>query len=295
MDKDVSVSDIQHVFLGIDGAQRSVTLVCCSRAELHAVKFTRGMQHAVRANRAAVSRGCRIGCIAASGAVTNPPTRANSPKRIRPENQELKAPRWLRSSAASTNCGKHNAERAEARDRFATLCTPVAVVGSDSGPRESLALRGSTLEGIVDGMHVLYAGGVVGQVERAGVAGAQVRLLTDPGFRVRGSFGTFRRRADNQIEFARLDAPTALVEGVGRDTMIVRGLSMDQSKSSGIALGNWVILAEPDWPENLQGQPLGRVVKIGRPPDAPLFAEITIEPQTNLSMLREVMVVTKER
>lgn len=175
-----------------------------------------------------------------------------------------------------------------------TLCTPVQVVGADAGARESLSLRCSTLEGVEAGMCVLYAGGVVGQVERAGIAGAQVRLITDKNFRLRGSFGLFRRRG-NQIEFARLEAPTALLEGAGDDAMLIRGLPLDTARSAHLAVGDWVILSEPDWPDVLQGQPLGKVTKISPRPDAPLFAQIRVEPQSNLSRLREVMVMTKER
>ena len=77
--------------------------------------------------------------------------------------------------------------------------------------------------------------------------------------------------------------------------MIVRGLTMEDIRKAEVAINDWVILSEPDWPLDLQGQPLGKVVKIIPRPDAPLFAQIRIEPQQNLSRLREVMVVTKER
>ena len=132
---------------------------------------------------------------------------------IRRENQELKA-----AVAALTQQNNTLAQRGAELDKLGPvrdLCVLVSVVGADAGMRESLSLRSSTLEGIKDGLFVLYPGGVVGQIERAGVVGAQVRLLTDPGFRVRGSFGKFHRRADNQIEFSKLNAPTALVEGAG--------------------------------------------------------------------------------
>jgi cell shape-determining protein MreC len=189
---------------------------------------------------------------------------------------------------------QRNAER-EKLGSVRGLCTPVEVVGPDSGTRESLSLRSSTLEGIAEGMYVLYPGGVVGQIERAGIAGAQVRLITDPGFRVRGSFGEFQRRPDNQIEFAKLNAPVGLVEGAGQDAMVVQSLTMEQVRAGKVSLNDWVILSEPDWPLNLQGQPLGKITKISPRPDAPLFARIRVEPQSNLSGLREVMVVTKER
>jgi len=212
---------------------------------------------------------------------------------IRSENRQLKSDA-ISLQEQLNELMQRNAER-EKLGLVRNLCTPVAVVGADSGTRESLSLRSSTLEGITEGLFVLYPGGVVGQVEQAGVAGAQVRLVTDPGSRLRGSFGKFQRRADNQIEFRKLNAPTALVEGAGDGAMIVRGLPMEDVRSAQIAPNDWVILNEPDWPLNLQGQPLGKVVKISPRPDAPLYAQIRIEPQENLSRLREVMVVTKDR
>src|SRR2546423_3509927 len=62
------------------------------------------------------------------------------------------------------------------RDR----CVPVEVAGADAGPRDSLALRGSTLERVQEKAVALYPGGIVGQIQggRAGVAGAQPRLIT---------------------------------------------------------------------------------------------------------------------
>jgi cell shape-determining protein MreC len=212
---------------------------------------------------------------------------------IRKENEELKGA-VLTLSQQLFELSQRNAER-EKLGLVRNLCTPVPVVGADSGTRESLSLRCSTLEGITEGLFVLYPGGVVGQIEQAGIAGAQVRLVTDPASRLRGSFGKFQRRADNQIEFRKLNAPTALIEGAGDGAMIVKDLPMEDVRAAQIEPNDWVILTEPDWPLNLQGQPVGKVVKISPRPDAPLFALIRIEPQENLSRLREVMVVTKDK
>ena len=89
---------------------------------------------------------------------------------IRKENLELKSS-VLTLSQQLSELAQRNAER-EKLGLVRNLCTPVAVVGADSGTRESLSLRSSTLEGITDGLFVLYPGGVVGQIEQAGVAGA---------------------------------------------------------------------------------------------------------------------------
>src|SRR3954453_6176260 len=80
---------------------------------------------------------------------------------------------------------RRNAEGAplaELRDR----CIPLAVSGTDAGTRESLALPASTLERVADGAFALYPGGIAGRVQgRVGFGGAQLRLITDPGFKVR--------------------------------------------------------------------------------------------------------------
>ncbi len=208
---------------------------------------------------------------------------------IRRENEELKIS-IATLSQENDYLRKLNGER-QKLGPLRELCTPVAVVGSDSGARESLALAGSTLEGVREGMPVLYPGGVVGRIERAGLGGAQVLLITDPGFRIRARFGQFRRKPDNQIEFAELDTPPVLVEGMGRGAMVVRSLTVEQSKK--LVEGVWVVLDERDWPARLKSQPLGRVTHIGRRRDAPLYAEIRVEPDTNLTRLREVMVMTQ--
>ena len=221
------------------------------------------------------------------------PTDHRDADAIRTENEDLKNS-LSRMSIEIQELERRAAER-EKLGAIRDLCTFVSVVGADSGTRQSLSLRSSSLEGISSGQSVLYGGGVVGQVQSSGLGGAQIRLLTDPGFRVRGTFGVFRRRPDNLLEFAKLPAPAALVEGEGHDRMVVRGLSNDQVKEGKIAVGNWVVLADPDWPAVLQGQRLGIVTRIAPRPEATLFAEITVEPKDNLSRLREVMVLTKER
>jgi hypothetical protein len=175
------------------------------------------------------------------------------------------------------------------------------VAGNDSATRDSLAVQGSSLEGLRAGMHVLYPDGVVGTIQpgRAGMAGAQVRLVTDIGFRVLGQFGSFRKGGDGTADkpgFVPSGTPAVLVEGMGQGAMVVRQLTMEQVAEAGLKAGRdqWVVLADTDWPDNLRGLQLGYVARIDPRRDAPLFAEIRIEPEKDLLKLREVMVVTKE-
>jgi cell shape-determining protein MreC len=211
---------------------------------------------------------------------------------IRRENEELKVT-VKTLTAQLLQLAQRDAER-EALGDIGKLCTPVAVVGEDAGERESLTLRSSTLEGIDKDMFVIYRGGIAGRIASAGVAGAQVMLESDVGFRVRGQFGKFVRR-NGQVQFIKLDAPVALVEGAGKNEMVVRVLTLADAHSAGIVPGVSVIVAEPDWPRALQGQPLGNVMSVIPRPDAPLYAEIHIEPQEYLKRLRTVMVLTKEQ
>lgn len=168
------------------------------------------------------------------------------------------------------------------------LCTPYAVLGGDTGSRSSLAIQGSSLEGLRENMVALYPGGIAGRVQRAGIAGARVQLVTDVGFRVLGSFGR-----DDGAKFKPNAHPPTVVEGTGRGAMVIRSLTRDDVKSTGLATGDWVTLSEPDWPKNLQGRRLGRITAIGTRSDAPLWASITVEPPQNLMRLKEVLIVTK--
>ena len=169
------------------------------------------------------------------------------------------------------------------------LCTPCAVVAGDSGTRQTLAIAASSVQGLREGMAVLFPGGIVGQVQRAGVAGTRVRLVTDAGFRVRVGFARFEG-----TRYLRVPGPEGLVEGTGRGAMQIRGLTREIVKSAGLKTGDIVILGEPTWPGYLQGWVLGRITSIGSRSDAPLFAQIVVEPTQNLMQLTEVMVVTKQ-
>ena len=130
-------------------------------------------------------------------------------------------------------------------------------------------------------MVVLYPDGVVGKVQRAGVGGAQVRLVTDPGFRLLVAFGTFGilSRTARAADFIRRQAPTTVVEGAGRGAMVVRGLTRQQVASAKIAEGDLVVVDDREWLDALQGLPLGKVTRIGNRREAPLYAEVRMEPQ----------------
>jgi cell shape-determining protein MreC len=170
------------------------------------------------------------------------------------------------------------------------LCTPVPVVGGDAGMGESLSIQSSS--GLQDGMFALYSGGVVGRLDRAGYSGgAQVRLITDPGFSVQGEFVRFITNAQAQTVYESIKSPSPLVQGAGNGAMVIRRLPMEELTE--VRPGDWVVVKDRDWPLVLNGYKLG-VVEAKEPmAGAPLFAEIRVRPVTNLMQLREVMVMTK--
>jgi cell shape-determining protein MreC len=221
---------------------------------------------------------------------------------IRRENQQL------RGDVASLQTQLDEIYRRNAElDKLGSVknvCRLVKVIGSDAGMRESLAIDGSTLQGLANEMYVLYPGGLVGQIQRAGVAGAQVRLITDPAFRLRVRFVRFAT-VNGRTEFERLGMPAVLAEGFGNGSLVVRGLTLsdigcdEKGKPNGKGEtlregSDYAVLYDSDSPRRLQGQTIGRVVGIGPRTDARGYAEIRLAPNTNLKRLREVMVMTKE-
>jgi cell shape-determining protein MreC len=168
------------------------------------------------------------------------------------------------------------------------FCTRFSVTSSDAGTHASLGILGSSWQGLHDGMIALYPGGIVGRVERSGIAGARIQLITDTGFRVDVGFVRFDGAA-----FVRLKPAQTYAEGTGRGAMRIIGLTKDAA--SGLKKGDWCILNDHDWPANLQGRALGRIGSIGPRSDAPLtFTQIIVEPTQNLLRLSKVLIITKQ-
>jgi cell shape-determining protein MreC len=175
------------------------------------------------------------------------------------------------------------------------FCTPVPVIGSDSSNRESLAVGASSLEGLKDGMYVVYSGGIVGKLQRSGLGGGQVQLVTNKGFTLTAYFGSFRKGPDGEKHFVRLNKGAFLVLGYGNGIMVCQMISVADVKNYGIRVGDWVMLDDPDWPHDLQNRRIGKVVSIDKRPGSPLYAEIRIRPESDLKKLKEVMVLTSDK
>jgi len=87
--------------------------------------------------------------------------------------------------------------------------------------------------------------------------------------------------------------PASTVHGIGNGMMAARLMHMKDVTEAHLQENDWVVLDDREWPEVLQGWRVGRVTSIEPRRDAPGFAEIRIEPSTNLMQLREVMVMNK--
>ena len=172
------------------------------------------------------------------------------------------------------------------------FCTPFAVIGGDPGARESLEIRASSLQGLSDGMAALYTYGLAGRVQRAGIAGVQVRLVTDTGFRVRVS-AKHIQSANGEMAAVARQRFLRIAEGVGRNRMIIPRVTMDEVTAAGLKPGDVLVLDDPDWPPILKGTQVGQIKSIEKSKTHPGFADIHAEPPQVLLRLREVLVLTK--
>jgi cell shape-determining protein MreC len=224
--------------------------------------------------------------------------RARTVDQLRGENEALRLTvANLSSQLASLK--QLNADRQMLGD-VRPLCDPFPVVGTDSGPRRALILQTLGRAGggaVAQGQPALYSGGIAGRVEQAGAGSAIVRLVTDKDFRLTGGFGRFKHDQKGHVVFEKLEmshSQPPLLEGTGRGTMRIENVDMKDAQASHLAAGDWVVLADHDWPLQLQGYKLGQIVSVETRPSAPLFALIEVRPVRDLMELREVMVMNKE-
>jgi hypothetical protein len=223
-----------------------------------------------------------------------------SPASPRPQQTILEENTQLRTAYAALlkkfdDLSELNADRQLVGD-IRPLCRPASVTGTDaSGIRESLIISPAGFGGLKTDMPVLFAHEVVGRISRAGIASAQVRLITDPGFPLTGRIGQYRTDADGQIRLNWVEHLQPLVQGIGHGAMAIRSnLSMQQVHDLGIGENDMVLLDDRDYPANLQGYRIGRITSIRPQQNAPLFADIRVEPASDLMRLKEVMVMVKE-
>jgi cell shape-determining protein MreC len=203
-----------------------------------------------------------------------------------------------------------NADRQSVGD-IRPLCKPATVTGSEvSGLREGLTISvGSTSASLLN--RPVIRGNptqsplpcdLVGRIVRSGAAGAQVRLITDPGFVLTARIGRYVAEPDGHLKLDYDPQIHPLVRGMGNNQMAIQStLSMQQVRDGKIQKGDVVVLDDHEsqgdrdgWPLNIQGFTVGHIVSITPQQNAPLFADVRIEPQTNLMRLTEVMVMVRD-
>lgn len=211
---------------------------------------------------------------------------------IRQENERLRAELVYQSSQLEL-LKKINADRASLGS-IRELCTPVAVVGGDSsGLRQTLDV-GPVAGGAQVNQAVMYGDGVAGKIVDVGMAGARVRLITDGRSAVTGNFCRYERGDGGDLTLRKIPTTPAVLEGTGTNRTVVQNLYLTEIESAKIQVGDWLTLADPNFPEPVQGYMLGKVVSIRPLAKNALYAELQVEPQGALARLREVMVMNKQ-
>jgi cell shape-determining protein MreC len=259
-------------------------------------RYTARAQPQVQSLFYPVARPARSVAAWVDARVAKPPARdARDAQTVLEENDSLR-----QELAAMSQSLEEMRRRLAEREKLGPVgefCTPFNALGVDAGGREGLLLRGSTFDGLRPGQYVLFWGGVAGLIERPpGMAGAQVRLITDKGMRVGACFLYWQKDDSGKLRPSRRPTSAVLVEGAGGGVMhcpITTALTMEQVQNAGVQVGDWVVVEDTDWDRRLQSYRLGKVVHIAPQPAAPLYADIRIEPATSLMRLREVMVLTK--
>ena len=239
-----------------------------------------------------VSRPARVVGYALNRRFSHPPKDTRAVEDVKTENEQL---RLLVSSltAQLEDLQRVNADRTLIGD-VQKLCTPVRVIGNGSAAqRDSLALRAGTLDGIRDGMPVLYRRGMVGRIERSGPGGSQVQLCTDRDFGIAAQFRRYGEKPDKRFVYETPGQTQPFVKGAGRGKMIITNVQLKETTAGAvenpIEVGDIVVADDPEW-EAARGQWLGKVEKIEA---SRLFAVITVAPILDLSTLDEVMVMNK--
>lgn len=199
-------------------------------------------------------------------------------------------------SAQLDELRKRDAAQEALGEELRKFCRVVQVWGSDAGVRQTLSLQGSTLDGLGNGMPVISADGVVGKIELAGIGAARVRLITDANFTLGAEFRRFEQNGADASsgKFSRVDTPAFTATGDGHGRLVITNLRTADVNQAGLKEGDWVTLADHDWPMLLQGRKLGEVESVREQKRLPLFADIVVKPDVDLMKLREVMVVVKK-
>jgi hypothetical protein len=223
-----------------------------------------------------------------------------SPQSPRQEQTLLEENRQLNLQLAALavkfdNLSKLNADRNLVGD-ILPLCEPASVTGSDSSTaRESLLISASSGTGLKTGRPVLCVDGLMGRIVSAGLDSAQVRLITDPGFVIMCRIEQYRADDTGTMTLVPIKDLHVLLQGIGKNEMVVRSnLPTETVKKLQIQIDDYVQLDDPEWPPNLQGRCVGKIIDIGPQHKTPLMSDIHVQPLVKLMQQREVMIMVKD-
>lgn len=281
-----------HLFVGLMGLSFASAFVLPPR-------WTVPVQGPAQGLFAPVSRPVRAVAGAISRRVHGEPVSDDgSPGQPRPAAAVYAENHALRADLAALRVkfdqlSRLNADRGLVGD-ILPLCRPATVTGVDgSGVREVLKISGAG--SVAVGRPVVHGTDLVGRVVASGMTGAEVRLVTDPGFVFTGQVARYVPDAGGRLTLALVGQLRPWVQGVGHGSMAIRStVSTQQVTDLKLAVGDLLVLDDPDWPANVQGFCAGRIAAIASQANAPVFADIRVEPVTDLMRLTEVMVVVKD-
>jgi rod shape-determining protein MreC len=167
---------------------------------------------------------------------------------------------------------------------LSSQCVRASVAGVDAAGRDALFLSAPAGAEFLRDEPVVYPGGLAGRLETSHGA-ARVRLITDEGFAVTGAFV--------DAHGVRISTPAPLVRGGGQGRLAIVGMKMSDCVAAGLARGDWVVLDDKLWPEAVRGVYLGRIERIEAEKAAPLFADIQLATQDDLTRLADVWVLAE--
>jgi cell shape-determining protein MreC len=205
------------------------------------------------------------------------------------ENQQLRAE--LTSLKSQLDRLAQREHEREGLGKPRNFCTAFNVIAGDSGPRDSLLLSATSLDGLQTGMAVISTGGIVGKISRAGVGGASVLLITDPQSKFTAKFIRFGKKSDGTPDPQPISSEPSLVQGAGNGMLVSRIMKKSDSELH-LQAGDWAVLSDSDWREELDGYPTGYIFSV-TPSKDPGFVDVKMKPFQNLKTLREVMVMNK--
>jgi hypothetical protein len=170
-----------------------------------------------------------------------------------------------------------------------SLCIHVPVNGGDSAGRDALTLAMPPNSHVSTDAPAVFSGGLAGRLNSSWGA-ARLRLITDDGFAVTGRFVRYIDSGGGAKPTA-VNAPVSLVRGQGNGRLSVKDMKLSDFRAAGLRQGDWIVLDDPQWPAQVQGVRLGRVSSAKQ--SAPLFVDVMLVPETDLTRLSDVWVLAE--